>query len=84
MEGQEISGAVPVTQTFSLHWADGAKIPGVAFSPASHVRIIGGAFANECASVRDLVCVDPEPCYRVEVDSARVTLEVAQSGLDRL
>jgi hypothetical protein len=84
MEGQEITGAATATQTFSLHWAEGATIPGVTFSRASHVRIIGGAFADECASVRDLVCVDPEPCYRVEVDSAKVTLEVAQSSLDRI
>lgn len=84
MEGQEISGGAPATRTFALHWADGAKIPGVAFSRSSHVRIVGGAFADECASVRDLICVEPEPCYRVEVDSAGVTLEVAQSGLDRL
>ena len=82
MEGPEFSAAP--TQTFALHWAEGAQIPGVAFSRLSHVRIVGGAFADECASVRDLICVDPEPCYRVEVDSARVTLEVAQSGLDRL
>lgn len=81
MEGNDISAA---TKTFSLHWAEGAQIPGVAFSRFAHVRIVGGAFADECGSVRDLVCVDPEPCYRVEVDSARVTLEVAQSGLDRI
>ena len=82
MEGQDLSAAP--TQTFALHWAEGAPIPGVSFSRSSHVRILGGAFADECASVRDLFCVDPEPCYRVEVDSARVTLEVAQSGLDEL
>lgn len=81
MEGPELSTP---TQTFALHWSEGANIPGVAFPRASHVRILGGAFANECASVRALVCVDPEPCYRVEIDSARVMLEVAQSGLDRL
>jgi hypothetical protein len=84
MEGQEMTGAVPATQTLSLHWAEGASIPGVTFPRASHVRIVGGAFADECASVRDLICVDPEPCYRVEIDSAKVTLEVAQSGLDRI
>jgi len=72
------------TKTFALHWAEGTEIPGVAFSRASHVRILGGAFINECASVLDLVCVEPEPCYRVELDASRVTFEVAQSSLDRL
>ena len=81
MEGPEVSAP---TKTFSLYWAEGVDIPGVIFTRSSHVRILGGAFADECASVRDLICVDPEPCYRVEVDSARVTLEVAQSGLDRV
>lgn len=79
----EIAGAAP-TKTFSLHWAEGASIPGVVFARASHVRITGGAFADECGSVRDLVCVEPEPCYRVELDASRVTFEVAQSSLDRL
>ena len=79
----EIAGGAP-TKTFSLHWAEGERIPGVTFPRASHVRIIGGAFADECGSVRDLVCLDPEPCYRVELDASRVTFEVAQSSLDRL
>ena len=79
----EIAGGAP-TKTFSMHWAEGATIPGVTFSRATHVRIMGGAFADECASVRDLICVEPEPCYRVELDASRVTLEVAQSSLDRL
>ena len=65
-------------------WTDGASIPGVTFARASHVRILGGAFAQECGCVRDLVCVEPEPCYRVELHASRVTLEVAQSSLDRL
>jgi len=65
-------------------WALGATVSGVAFARAAHVRIIGGAFANECGSVRELICVEPEPCYRVELDASRVTLEVAQSSLDRL
>jgi len=65
-------------------WAKGATVTGVTFARASHVRILGGAFADECGSVRDLVCVEPEPCYRVELDASRVTLEVAQSSLDRL
>jgi hypothetical protein len=34
--------------------------------------------------VRELVCIDPEPCYRIELDASRVSLEVAQSSLDRL
>jgi len=65
-------------------WALGATISGVSFARAAHVRILGGAFANECGSVRELICLDPEPCYRVEVDASRETLEVAQSSLDRL
>jgi len=65
-------------------WLQGASIPGVTFARASHVRIIGGAFADECGSVRDLICVAPEPCYRVVLDASRVTLEVAQSSLDSL
>jgi hypothetical protein len=65
-------------------WLQGVNIPGVTFARASHVRIIGGAFADECGSVRDLICVSPEPCYRVVLDASRVTLEVAQSSLDRL
>jgi len=65
-------------------WAKGVTITGVTFSRAAHVRILGGAFADECGSVRELICVEPEPCYRVEMDASRVTLEVAQSSLDRL
>ena len=65
-------------------WALGATISGVSFARAAHVRILGGAFADECASVRELICVEPEPCYRVELDASRVTLEVAQSSLDPL
>lgn len=75
---------IALTKTFSLHWAEGASIPGVAFARASHVRILGGAFADECGSVRDLICVEPEPCYRIELDASRVKLEVAQSSLDVL
>lgn len=56
----------------------------VTFSPAAHVRILGGAFADECGSIRELICLQPEPCYRVELDASRVTLEVAQSSLDGL
>src|SRR5690242_9024857 len=79
----EIPGVVS-SKTFALHWADGTAIPGVAFARASHVRVTVGAFTDECGSVRDLVCVEPEPCYRVELDASRVSLEVAQSSLDRL
>lgn len=79
----EIGGNAP-TKTFALHWSEGATIPGVTFAPASHVRILGGAFADECGLVRELICVEPEPCYRVELDASRVTFEVAQSSLDRL
>jgi len=79
----EIPGAM-TSKTFALHWADGTAIPGVTFARASHVRVTGGAFANECGSVRELVCIDPEPCYRIELDASRVSLEVAQSSLDRL
>ena len=79
----DIPGAL-TSKTFALHWEDGTAIPGVHFARASHVRVIGGAFTNECGSVRELVCLDPEPCYRVELDASRVSLEVAQSSLDRL
>lgn len=65
-------------------WAKGVSITGVTFARATHVRILGGAFADECGSVRELICVEPEPCYRIELDASRVTLEVAQSSLDRL
>jgi hypothetical protein len=65
-------------------WASGATITGVTFTRAAHVRILGGAFADECGSIRALICIEPEPCYRVELDASRVTLEVAQSSLDRL
>ena len=65
-------------------WLEGANIPAVALARASHVRVIGGAFADECGSVRDLICIAPEPCYRVVLDASRVTLEVAQSSLDSL
>jgi hypothetical protein len=84
MEKEVEIGAVTPTKTFALHWADGANIPGVMFARASHVRILGGAFADECGSIRELICVDPEPCYRVELDASRVTFEVAQSSLDPL
>ena len=65
-----------------MSWANGEQLVGVAFSPAMHVRLLGGSFMNECASVRDLICLEPEPCYRVEIDSAHVSLEVAQSSLE--
>ena len=84
MEHEVEIGTLAPTKTVSLHWAEGASIPGVMFARASHVRLIGGAFTNECASVRDLVCVEPEPCYRVEMDASHVTLEIAQSSLDEL
>ena len=41
-------------------WALGATISGVSFARAAHVRILGGAFANECGSVRELICLDPD------------------------
>ena len=65
-------------------WSLGADVPGVMFARAAHVRILGGAFAEECGSVRELICLQPEPCYRVELDASRVTLEVAQSSLNAL
>jgi len=83
MEREVEIGAVVPTKTFALHWAEGATIPGVTFSHASHVRVLGGAFADECGCVRELICLDPEPCYRIELDASRVTFEVAQSFLDR-
>jgi hypothetical protein len=84
MEQEVEIGTVVPTKTFALHWAEGAAIPGVTFPRASHVRVLGGAFSHECGSVRELICLDPEPCYRIELDASRVTFEVAQSSLDRL
>lgn len=84
MEHEVEIGAPAPTKTVALHWAEGATIPGVTFARASHVRVLGGAFADECGSIRDLVCLEPEPCYRVEMDASRVTLELAQSALDQL
>jgi hypothetical protein len=81
MEASETSTKA-TTVAFALHWAEGVSIPGVSFARSSHVRILGGAFTDECGCVRDLVSLDPEPCYRVEIDSAHVTLEIAQSSLD--
>jgi transcription antitermination factor NusG len=62
-------------------WRHGESVSGVAFAQGTHVRIMEGPFADECARVRDLVAVAPEPCYRVEVDAAHVELELAQSAL---
>jgi hypothetical protein len=84
MEGGDRNITDTATTSFALTWASGTAIPGVSFARLSHVRILGGAFADECGCVRDLVCVDPEPCYRVEIDAARVTLEIAQSSLDAM
>lgn len=84
MEHEVEIPCVATSTTFALHWAGGTAIPGVNFARASHVRVIGGAFQNECGSVRDLLCIEPEPCYRIELDASRVSLEVAQSSLDRL
>lgn len=71
------------TVTFSMHWARGDRVPGVTFSPQAHVRIQGGPFNDECGYVRELLAVEPEPCYRVEVDAAHVSLQIAQSSLER-
>jgi len=84
MEQEVEIGTVAPTKTFALHWTEGVAIPGVTFTRASHVRILCGAFADECGSIRELICLDPEPCYLVELDASRVTFEVAQSSLDRL
>jgi hypothetical protein len=84
MEQEVEIGTIAPAKTFALHWAEGVSIPGVSFARASHVRILGGAFAQECGCIRELICVDPEPCYRIELDASRVTFEVAQSSLDRL
>ena len=84
MEREVEIGTVTPTKTFALHWAEGASIPGVTFARTSRVRILGGAFADECGCIRELICLDPEPCYRVELDASRVSFEVAQSSLDQL
>jgi hypothetical protein len=75
----QMSGAIP---PFAMNWAKGEKLDGVAFSPAMHVRVLGGSFINECAVVRELVSLEPEPCYRVQIDAAHVSLEIAQSSLE--
>jgi hypothetical protein len=74
------SGVIP---PFAIDWARGEQLVGVTFSPAMHVRLLGGSFINECASVRALVSLEPEPCYRVEIDAAHVSLEIPQSSLER-
>jgi transcription antitermination factor NusG len=62
-------------------WRTGETVPGIAFARGAHVRIMEGPFADECAYVRDVVGLDPEPCYRVEVDAAHVEMELAESSL---
>jgi hypothetical protein len=62
-------------------WRRGDPVPGVAYGNGAHVRILDGPFAEECAFVRDLIALEPEPCYCVEVDAAHVRLEVAESAL---
>jgi hypothetical protein len=84
MEGSEFRGIEPDTSTFALHWAEGVAIPGVSFARSSHVRILGGAFAEECGCVRDLISLEPEPCYRVEIDAAHVELDLPESSLGRV
>ena len=76
---------VPVERPpFAASWANGEKIVGVDFAPSMHVRVLGGSFMHECAVVRDLVSLEPEPCYRVEIRAARVSLEVSQSSLENI
>lgn len=64
-------------------WRSGEAIPGVAFGPRAHVRILEGPFTDECGSIRALMDTDPEPCYHVEVDAAHVELNLPQSALGR-
>ena len=65
----------------ALRWQRGDAVPGVAFRPGARVRILDGPFADDCGSVRALLEVKPEPCYRVEVDAAHVEVELSESAL---
>lgn len=62
-------------------WRRGESVPGVGFARGAHVRVYEGPFTDDCACVRDLLALTPEPCYRVEVDGARVHLELCESAL---
>jgi hypothetical protein len=62
-------------------WRSGEPMQGIAFARGAHVRIMEGPFADECAYVRDVVGLEPEPCYRVEVDAAHVEMELTESAL---
>jgi hypothetical protein len=64
-----------------VRWRLGESVAGVAFGPKEHVRILEGAFADECACVEELLSVAPEPCYRVVVDCAHIRLELTESSL---
>jgi transcription antitermination factor NusG len=68
----------------AARWRDGERVPGVAFPPGAHVRILEGPFADDCGRVRDLLEIEPESCYRIEVDAAHVEVEVSESGLTTL
>ena len=70
-----------VSEEAALRWQRGEPVPGVAFRPGAHVRILDGPFAEDCGSVRALLQVEPEPCYRVEVDAAHVEVELGESAL---
>lgn len=67
--------------SIEARWREGEAVPGVAFGPGAHVRIMEGPFLDECASVRDLVFLADGPHYRVEVDAAHIELEFPQSAL---
>lgn len=62
-------------------WGQGEAVPGIAFRRGARVRILEGPFADDCGRVRALLAVEPEPCYRVEVDAARVELDLGESAL---
>jgi hypothetical protein len=62
-------------------WQRGEAVPGVAFMRGAHVRVFEGPFTDDCAFVRDLLALDPEPRYRVDVDGAHVQLELSESAL---
>lgn len=60
-------------------WLNGSLIDGVAFGPSQRVQKTGGRRAKE-GTVMLLVHLEPQPCYRVNLDSVGER-EVWQSEL---
>jgi len=70
-----------IPEEIVARWRGGELVPGVAFPVGAHVRILDGPFADDCGRVRELLQLEPESCYRVEVDAAHVQLELGESSL---